>query len=119
MDRAAAGLGGEPIGDANAQRQFRADDGQIDLLAVGQGGDRRGIGRGRPGTTGAIAAIPGFPGAHTLRSHPDPRQPGHQRVLAPAATNNQNSHFFNGLAQVESNVRPRVTGEYFVDVLRV
>ena len=59
-------LAAKTIHDAAAERNFRTDDGQIDLLALRDGErDRPGLPRSA-GTQRATAAMPGLPGAQTI-----------------------------------------------------
>ena len=53
----------EAIGDAQAQRQFGTDDGEVDLLAFGERQRRRPGRRGRRARCGRAGRYPGFPGA--------------------------------------------------------
>ena len=84
---------GEAIGDAEAQRQLGADDGEVDLLAFGERSERR---RGRSESIGTVRARRGDPGisgrADDVADVAVARQPGDQRVLARAAADDQNSH---------------------------
>jgi hypothetical protein len=87
----------ETIGDSQAEREFRSDDGEIDLFAFSERAGGLGIGQvdrhgaGQPGDAGIsrrsqdVAAI-------SLRC-----QPGDECVLARAAAEDQNSHGMNQL----------------------
>ena len=68
-------VGGEAIGDAEAQRQLGADDGEVDLLALGEREQRR---RGRRGRRDACA-----PGGR-CRDFPARRRRRRRRVRRPA-----------------------------------
>src|SRR5262249_10153726 len=90
-------LGSKPIGDPETQRELRSDDGEIDLLAIGErdhGVDVRGIdwNRARKATNSGIAR-----GGDELADVAVAGQAGHERVLARAATENKNSHRMNRL----------------------
>ena len=86
-------VGREAIGDAEAQRQLGADDGEVDLLALGERERGR---RDRSRSTGSGAREPGDSGiagrGDDLADVALGGQPGDQRVLARAAADNENSH---------------------------
>ena len=91
----------KPIGDAEAQRQLRSDDGEVDLLARGKLQETRGV--GKVSVHGAAerrhAGISGS--ADDLAPLALGKQAGSQRVLARTAAENQNSHDVKGLSRVE------------------
>ena len=104
--RAAAAVGpkssrsgrGESIGDAEAQRQLRTDDGEVDLLALGERERARrdremstGNGPGERGDAGIAR------GADELADVAIGGEPGDERVLARAAADDENSHVMNDL----------------------
>ena len=77
---------GEPVGDAEAQRQLGSDDGEVDLFALGEGencvrvrdvaGNRSGDPRdaGIPGRADELADVPisGEPGDERMFAAPPP-----------------------------------------------
>jgi hypothetical protein len=83
---------GECVGDAEAQRELRADDSEVDLFVVGQreqGGRVRQVARddARQLRNAWIAG-----GTHELADVAVARQPRDERMLAGAGTDHENSH---------------------------
>ena len=89
------------VGDAQAQRQFRTDDCQVDVFALGERQRARRVGSDRLDRSRDQRAIPGFPGAQTtLGDAGFGGQPTDQRVLARAAAEDENLHCLNELWRV-------------------
>ena len=86
-------FGRESIGDAEAQRQLGTDDGEVDLLAIGERQSARRDRRDRRTPMRASRAIPGISGrGDDLADVAIGGETGDQRVLARAAAENENSH---------------------------
>ena len=80
------------VGNAEAQRQFRSDDGEVDLFAVGQVEDRRrvrDVAGNRPGDS-RDAGISGC--ADQFADVPIGGQPGNEGMFPGAAADHENSH---------------------------
>ena len=94
-------MGREAIGDSGAQRHFGPDDGEIDSFGVRDPCEIVGA-RKVDLNSSRECGNSGIPGcAHNNGWIRILEQPGHQRVFPGSATNDQNSHFCNGLG-VES-----------------
>src|SRR5438034_383494 len=87
----------EKIRDTEAQRQLRADDGEVDLFAVGDLDERIEIGQIGWNRAGNPRDSRVSWDADELADVALGRQPGGQGVLSRAAAKNQNPHCLNDL----------------------
>ena len=111
-------VGREPVGDADAERELRPDDRQVDSFPRRKLGNCRRIGQA-DGMDGRNLGNPRISRGTEHRHAGIGSQAGDQRVLTPTATKYQNSHFFSDLHR--TSWRPPAAGfggDYFIDAVR-
>jgi hypothetical protein len=108
--------GGEPVRDPETQGQFGTDDGEIDGFANRK--REKGVDISDIRTDGACNAGDSRVSGSTEDEvcFTLSNQPRYDRVLARAATDDQNSHYLNDLERATGCTRMRETRDYLIDL---
>jgi hypothetical protein len=90
----------ETVGDAQAERQLRPDDGEVDLFSFGERPRRVRIVQVDWGGTGELSDTRISGGGDNFANVSFGGQADHQGVLARTAAENKNSHLINELLRL-------------------